>query len=128
MAYRLFKCSIPSCKYLFADGHPAYFNSGRFATQDEAEIAELEAVIKAKHPHIYVDANEKETDSAISDPMSTLKKKIISEFLKEQAVQKDMGNSDKTAGEGAGMMTTQSAAAISAESLGAKIKAGPIKN
>lgn len=126
MAYRLFKCSIPSCKYLFNDGHAAYFNQGRYATQDEDEVAELEAAIKARHPHIFVDPKESETDSAIADPMSALKKKIIEDYLKNEVKDRDLGTSDSTAGPGAGMLTSTSAAAITPESLGSKIKAGAL--
>lgn len=125
MAYRLFKCAVPSCKYLFQDGHAAYFTEGRYATQDEKEIEELEAEIKAKHPHIYIDANEKETDAAVLDPMSNLKKRIIEEYLKDQAAGKDMGTSGTNAGAGAGMANSANTAAISAESLTGKIVAGP---
>lgn len=128
MAYRLFKCAVPSCKYLFQDGHAAYFTDGRYATQDEKEIEELEAEIKAKHPHIYIDANEKEADAAILDPMSALKKRIIEDYLKEQtdaAKVNDLGTSGTDAGAGAGMTNSASAAAISAESLTGKIVAGP---
>lgn len=120
MAYRLFKCAIPSCKYLFANGTAAYFTDGRYATQDEKEIEELEAEIKARHPHIYIDANEKETEAAILDPMSSLKKRIIEDYLKEQASGKDMGTSGIKAGAGAGVSNSQTTAAIAAESLSAK--------
>lgn len=125
--FKLYKCSIPSCKYFFKDAHPAYFVEGRFATQDETEIAELDAEIKAKHPHIYIDSNETEADAAVQDPMSALKKKIIAEYVKGQETLRNLGTSDDSAGEGAGMLNSISAASISAESLSAKIKVGSTK-
>lgn len=118
MTYKLFKCSIASAKFFFKDGNVAYFVNGRYATDNENYIAELEAEIKAKHPHIFVDENEKETAQITQDPMSALKEKLRAELLAEMEAKKtpDMGTSDKSAGAGAGITTsavTEKLAALS---------------
>ena len=108
---KLFKCAIQSCKYHTKSGKELAFVAGRYATDDETEIAELEAEIKAKHPHIYVDSAEVEVDSVKVDPVEAIRKKAIADYLAEQEakVGADMGTTDKSAGEGAGMTTSASA-------------------
>jgi hypothetical protein len=109
MAYRVFKSSLRSCKYIFKDGTNGYFIDGRMVTDNEDHIAEMEHEIKHKHPTFFIDDKDSTSDTPQLDPMSALKKKIIEDYLKEQKEQavKDMGNSDTSAGAGAGVGTTE---------------------
>ncbi len=98
---KLFKSTIPSCQYITAAGKYLYFRDGRLATDDAGDIAELEAAIAAKHPHIYISKGEESiTAEVYQDPLAAIKKKAIEEYLR------DMGNSDKSAGAGAGITTS----------------------
>lgn len=116
--FALFKCHVQSCKYYFKNGSVAYFTDGRFATSNEEEIEELMAEIKARHPHIYIDDKEKTASSAMQDPMSALRAKIIAEYEAERKFKStqtpevtqlgDTGNTDTSSGAGAGTMTTES--------------------
>jgi hypothetical protein len=114
---KVFKSHIPSVNYIFKNGKPAIFVSGKFATGIQSEIDELEAEIAAGHPHIYVDAAEKEIDSEKVDPMIGLREKIIAEYLEKQAAAagdptRDMGTS------AAGPIIPSSSADIASAALG----------
>ncbi len=81
---RVFKSTIPSVNFIFANGKPAIFQQGVFRTAVDWEIAVLEAEIAAGHPHIYIDEAEREIDSELVDPMNALRAKIIGEYLAAQ--------------------------------------------
>lgn len=111
---RVFKSSVASCKYITKAGKFLYFRKGEYVTDDESEIAELDAEIKARHPHIYIDSNKKTvTAEEVADPMAALKKRIIAEH--EAGKSKDMGTSApvKNVGTTAGLQNVR-------ESLSAK--------
>lgn len=92
-----FKSHIPSCKYIFKNGKEANFIGGKFFTNEESEVAELEKEVAHSHPHIYIDENEKEVDTKFVDPMEALRAKHIKEYLAAQNAatdsSNDMGNS-----------------------------------
>lgn len=96
---RVFKSTIPSVNYLFTNGKPAIFVNGTYRTDADWEITELEKEIALKHPHIYIDANEREIDSELVDPMANLRHRIIQEYLAKQAAatdpDNDMGTTDQ---------------------------------
>ena len=81
---RVFKSTIPSVNFIFANGKPAIFQQGVYRTDVEWEIAELEKEVLAKHPHIFIDEKEREIDSEMVDPMNALRAKIISDYLAAQ--------------------------------------------
>lgn len=81
---RVFKSTIPSVNFIFANGKPAIFQQGVFRTEVDWEIAALEAEIKNGHPHIYIDEAEREIDSELVDPINALRARIISEYLAAQ--------------------------------------------
>jgi hypothetical protein len=119
MAYRVFKCAIRSCKYVFKDGSFGYFIEGRLTTDNEEHIAELEAEIKAKHPTIFIDEKDSVAETAQLDPMAALKKKIIAEYEASKASAPagvDAGNSDKSAGAGTGLGNSLTAGIAAAKS------------
>lgn len=123
---KLFKSRMPSCQYFFVDGSRADFVSGRFSTDDEDKIAQLDAEIKKNHPHIYVDDNEVEVDTEKQDPLEHLRTKFIAEYLasQEAKVGTDFGTTE--AKKNAGMLTTAGLNETGAakESLSASIKIG----
>lgn len=111
--FTLFKCSIQACQYYFKDGSRADFVGGRYATDDKAKIAELQAEIEAKHPNIYTDAKELTSAAVIQDPIAHLRAKIRAEVEAEMlANPQQHGVTSTVAGEGAGAVT--SAVAVTA--------------
>lgn len=100
---RLFKSTISSCKYFFKNGKAAVFRMGTYITEDAAEIAELDAEIKAGHPNIYVDKNEVFAAVDRDDPIAALRKRIAAEerakVLAEMAAatdpSRDLGTSEQ---------------------------------
>lgn len=109
---KLYKSSIVSCQMIMENGKYIYFKNSRYATCDEAEIEYLDKEIKAKHPHIFVDSNESSITAAVhNDPLAEIKKKAVEEYLKSLEP-KDMGTSDKSAGAGAGMTTSDKLATM----------------
>lgn len=89
---RVFKCTIPSVNFIFANGKAAIFQYGVYRTNMEWEISELEKEIAAGHPHIYIDAAEREIDSEMVDPMNALRAKIIAEYVAAQEAAIDPSN------------------------------------
>ncbi len=78
---RAFFSTIPSINYIFSNGKPAMFIKGRYLTDSEKEIKELEADIAAGHPHIHINPEEREVDTDKLDPISTLRASIEKEIL-----------------------------------------------
>jgi hypothetical protein len=111
--FTLFKCSIQACQYYFKDGSRADFIGGRYATDDESKIEELQAEIEANHPNIYADEAELTTAAVIQDPLAHLRAKIRAEVEAEMlANPQQHGSTSADAGEGTGAVT--SAAAVTA--------------
>lgn len=122
---KLYKSRMPSCQYFFKDGSRADFVNGRFSTDEEEKIEQLDAELKKNHPHIYVDDNEVEVDTEKQDPLEHLRTKFIAEYL---AAQKDKVGADF----GTTEVNTKASIATTAdldqgsakESLSTKIKVG----
>lgn len=117
---KVFKCRIPSSKYLFSNGKEANFIGGRYMTDVEAEISALEDEIKLGHPHIYVDSAEKEIDTEQMDPIEQIKKKAIAEYVAAQAkaikTSNDMGNTEQGKLQGIGNSSSTSMLATGSDS------------
>lgn len=94
---KLYKSSILSCKIHTTSGKEINFCSGRYATDDDEEIEFLEAQVKAKHPHIYVDDGELEVDSVKVDPVEAIRKKAIADYIaaQESKVGTDFGKTEQ---------------------------------
>lgn len=94
---RLYKSYLPTVNYILGNGKPAIFIEGRYATEVESEIAELDNEVRLKHPHIYIDDAEKEVDSVKVDPIEALTTRIREELREEMKLAsmtvKDMGTS-----------------------------------
>ena len=88
----IFKARIPSVNYIFKNGKPAIFISGRFATPIQSEIDELKAEIEAGHPHIYIDADEPTMDAELISPIDALREKIRAELMAEMAAATNPSN------------------------------------
>ena len=81
---RVFKSTMGSSNYVFKDGSFAAFVSGKFYTDNDEYIAELQAEVAAKHPNIYVDADESEIDAVMVDPATAQRINIVAEYLAQQ--------------------------------------------
>jgi hypothetical protein len=74
-------------------GKYIYFRDGKYATDEVDEIEELEAAIKAKHPHIFISKGEEQISAKkMNDPLAEIKEKAIAEYLASQ--NRDMGTSE----------------------------------
>jgi hypothetical protein len=89
---RLYKATLPSINYVFRNGKPAIFVQGRFSTGVPDEIAELDDEIAKGHPHIFVDAEEKEISSVFVDPIQALRSKIEAEVRAQMAAASNLSN------------------------------------
>ena len=92
VASRVFRCAVLSSRYVFKNGKVAPFIGGKYTTDIAHEIAELDAEIAQRHPHITANKEEVVT---LSEPMEVLKQKFFAEF---EAAQKAALNKNNDAG------------------------------
>lgn len=83
MAIVEFSCVLPSCKYYFADKTEAVFLNGRFRTNRQSQIDELNAEIELGHPHIH---SPREVSELKEDPLAGMRAKLRAEFIAELKV------------------------------------------
>lgn len=88
----LFKARIPAINYVFKNGKPAIFIRGRFSTDVQSEIDELNAEIALNHPHIYIDDTETSVESDGSDLVSGLRERLRAELIAEMAIAGSLSN------------------------------------
>ena len=88
MLLNVYYSRINSCRYVFPDGSEAAFIGGRYTTSDPVKIAHLDNEVELGHPHIFVDPDLVQMDSADLDPMEVLKKKIIADAIAAGEIQK----------------------------------------
>jgi hypothetical protein len=89
----VFKNRLGSCKYVFSNGKEANFINGTYATDIEDEIAQLNAEVKARHPHIYIDENEVTIDSELIDPIEQIRQKAIADYKASMGIVSTPGDS-----------------------------------
>ena len=123
---RVYKSTVPSIVYICKNGKPCNFIQGVYRTDVETEIAELDTEIALGHPQLFIDAKEREIDSAMVDPVAALRASIIADYLATQAKatdpEHDMGSYE--AGQVVPASTKDIAAAIA---NGASIPFTPAK-
>ena len=81
---KVYKNRVLSSRFVFKDGHEAAFVLGKYFTDVEAEITELEHEIKVGHPFLYIDPDETEIDSENVDPLSEVRRKAVEEYIATQ--------------------------------------------
>ena len=97
-----FKSTIPSCKFILANGKNANFVGGIYRTDLEHEVVELKKEVELGHPFIdYLG----QISAADLDPVAILKRRAVEEYLAAQKAaidpSRDLGTTsalDKTAG------------------------------
>lgn len=67
---------------------------GRYWARNKAEHEELMKLAETGEAGIYIDPKEPEIDTDATTPMEQMKRKIIAEFMAEQAKIKDVGEYD----------------------------------
>lgn len=117
-----YRSSLPSCVYALRDGTQAIFMFGRYRTDNEEYIAELNHEIKMKHPHI---TGGEKVDTAADDPVAGLRAKFRAEFLAEQAALAASAT-DKSNDMGGNMDTNQNFGALSSD--GSQLSVGSEEN
>jgi hypothetical protein len=82
----IFKSRLSSVQHVLKDGSVAAFfrrqpheSAGHYLTADPDKIAELTALVKKGHQHIYIDPEESEVEQSLADPA----------VAKEQAIRDD---------------------------------------
>lgn len=91
---QIFKSKVSSVSYFFKNGKQAAFINGKFITDIESEIEELMTEIgeigsdKSKHPHLYIDPNEKELDTEAPTYEETIRAQERTKVLAEIAATK----------------------------------------
>lgn len=88
----VFQTGMMSCKFVFSNGKVANFVGGKYYTDLDNEIAELNREISAGNPNIAYFGKMAKADI---NPANALKRAAIREFLEEQRrkVGRDMGTS-----------------------------------
>lgn len=105
---RVYKSTVPALRYILKDGFNCVFIDGKYITDIELHIKELDEEIgthgrnKSRNPYMYIDTDEKEIDTEAPTALDIIKQRAKdearAELLAEQAAaQKDMG----TTGNGA---------------------------
>lgn len=92
-AARLYKSHMPYVRIMFGPDMEAVFHKGRFSTADEALIAKLDNLVKTDRAvGIYIDPNESETSQLPPGTDYALRQRQLEEFMRNQAVKVDAGN------------------------------------
>lgn len=88
----VFQTGMMSCKFVFSNGKVANFVGGKYYTDLDNEIAELNREISAGNPNISYFGKMAKADI---NPANALKRAAIREFLEEQRAKigRDMGTS-----------------------------------
>lgn len=89
---RLYWATMPFLNYVFKKGKMAIFKHHRYATDNPAEIAELDEEVAAGHPQIYIKEDQKYLTAEMEDPMKALRAKFFAEFQAQQAAFVDPNN------------------------------------
>lgn len=112
---RIFKSHIASTNYLTKKGKTLRFIEGKFMTDIEEEIAELEYEIKSGHPYIYIDAAEKEIDTTLEDKIKEAQREAAMKVLLEHnaTIQGAQGEAQPKTMQPAALLNVTSSAVLS---------------
>lgn len=113
--YNLYFSHVRSLQYITAQGKAIVFVSGRYATKDPEEIAELDYLVSKGSKSIFKDASKLTATEADLDPERALRAKFFAEFLAEQQAQLNPENDRGTSTQGSlNAASTTSIAAVAA--------------
>lgn len=118
---RVFKSTIPNCNFVAPDGFFCHFLSGEFLTDNPKYIEVLETEVAAKHPHFYIDPNDKERSTERVDYLDEIRRKAVEDYKKSIAVAMDGdrdGGTTTNTGHVTNMGNTKSIAEAAAGSTG----------
>lgn len=80
----VYKSYIPSVNYVTVRGRTCIFREGRYETDVQEEIAELEHVVSNKsNPHIFVDPEEKTIDTTLRERIQKAMQEAAERVLSE---------------------------------------------
>jgi hypothetical protein len=114
--YHQFQMDKQACRYVFKSGKIAEFIGGLYRTTVKSEIEELQAEIDSGIGSIWVPPEAPTIDSEDMDPVAVMKKKVIAEYLAQQARAQNNGESTSESDPKTGMGNTKNLAAVSAGS------------
>ncbi len=119
--YQVYKSSLRNQRIAMPDGKLITITGGRYITKDENEIAFLDSEIENGFPYL---AKSEAMTSADLDPMATLKRKIIAEYLENEQKTPQIGTVGVDTPEApAGAVSKSQASIVSTATLG-KLAAG----
>lgn len=90
--FHVFYSTTKSMQVIDSKGQPIVFVSGRYHTRDTAKITFLNQMIADGSSAVFTNPNQLTMSDADLDPLETLKRKHIAEFLAEQAKHMDPTN------------------------------------
>lgn len=91
-----FKCTIPYCQYIFANGKQAAFIGGIYDTGVASEIAELTAACEAGSPHFYIDPSDNSVSTDRVDPLELIRQRAVADYLAQQAAIAEAASQETT--------------------------------
>jgi hypothetical protein len=118
--YNQYFSSRPRISITMTDGRRIAFVGGQYVTDNADEIAFLDEQIRAKHQMIFVKPDHLQVTQEQLDPLASVKKKAVEEYLKQQAEQQDPTRNFGKTTQDMVMQTSQSIATISAGSKSGK--------
>ena len=86
--YDVFFCHTPNSNFVFPNGQLAVFIGGRYATNDPNKAAYLQYEIDQGNPSIYRKPECLQVAKSDLAPDSDYRKRVIAEYLAEQAAAK----------------------------------------
>lgn len=81
----LYKSRFPYCKFSLQDGSSVEFVNGRFATDNQQAIRELDAEIRNKHPYIFKDPAQPTINTDEVDQLELIKQRAVQDYIRSQA-------------------------------------------
>ena len=90
--FHVFYSTAKSMQVIDSKGQPIVFVSGRYHTRDKSKIDFLNKMIEDGTTAVFTNPDQLTMSDADLDPMETLKRKHIAEYLAEQAKHLDPAN------------------------------------
>ena len=99
--YYVFFSHIPHSTFIFSDGSVAVFANGRYATDNELKAAALNSEVAAGNTNIYIKPDQVVVTESDLAPDAEYRKRIIAEFLVEEATKAALKEPDRDMGQSA---------------------------
>ena len=96
---KVYKSTLKGGNYITRRGKTLIFVEGKYITDREEEVQELEQEIKSGHPYLYIDPAEAEIDTTLQEKLEAAKRAVVDKVLAEHyAANPDANKSVNEAG------------------------------